>query len=345
VKVLVANNMEPFVHGGAEELATHLVANLERHGVEAEVMRIPFRYDPYDGVPQQVAMVRALELFNADRLIALKFPVYALRHPDKVVWLLHQFRQAYDLFDAGLSHIPDDEHGARVRRIIASADVEALQESRAVYTNSSVTTERLLKYNGIPSFPVPPPLNDPELFTGGEAEGYVFAGGRVNSMKRQRMLVEALARTAANVRLVIAGPPESEKTEPELRELADRLEVADRLTLDLRFLSRHEVAGLVNAASACAYLPFDEDSLGYVAMEAAQAGKAIITTSDSGGVLGLVEEGSTGWVCEPEPEDLARALTAAVSDSGATRRRGARAAEHWRSLGITWDATIERLLS
>jgi hypothetical protein len=98
VKVLVANNMEPFVHGGAEELATHLVANLERHGVEAEVMRIPFRYDPYDGVPQQVAMVRALELFNADRLIALKFPVYALRHPDKVVWLLHQFRQAYDLF-------------------------------------------------------------------------------------------------------------------------------------------------------------------------------------------------------------------------------------------------------
>jgi glycosyltransferase involved in cell wall biosynthesis len=345
VKVLVANNMEPFVHGGAEELATHLVANLQRHGVEAEVMRIPFRYDPYQGVPQQVAMVRAFELFNADRLIALKFPVYALRHPDKVVWLLHQFRQAYDLFDAGLSHIPDDAHGTRVRGMIASADVQAFQESRAVYTNSAVTSERLLRYNGIPSLPVPPPLNDPELFTGGEAEGYVFAGGRVNSMKRQRMLVEALAHTTGNVRLVIAGPPESEETEPALRELAERLGVADRLTLDLRFLSRQEVADLVNGASACAYLPFDEDSLGYVAMEAAQAGKAIVTTNDSGGVLGLVEDGSTGWVCEPEPRDLSRALSAAISDRNGTRRRGARAADRWRALGITWDATIERLLS
>lgn len=345
MKVLVANNMAPFVHGGAEELVAHLVSNLQRRGIEAEAMRIPFRYDPFDVLPQQIAMVRAMELFNADRLIALKFPVYALRHPDKVIWLLHQYRQAYDLFDAGMSNIPDDAHGARVRGIIASADVQAFQESRAVYTNSSTTSDRLFRYNGIPSLPVPPPLNDPELFTGGDTGDYIFAGGRVNSMKRQRMLIEALPHSSPRVHLVIAGPPEGAESLAELTELAERLGVSDQLTLDLRFLERREVAELVNGALACAYVPFDEDSLGYVAMEAAQAGKAIISTSDSGGVLGLVDDGITGWVCEPRPEDLGRAMAEASSDVRDTRRRGARAAELWRALDITWDATIERLLS
>ena len=31
-----------------------------------------------------------------DRVIATKFPAYCVRHPNKVAWVLHQFRQAYD---------------------------------------------------------------------------------------------------------------------------------------------------------------------------------------------------------------------------------------------------------
>lgn len=31
-----------------------------------------------------------------DLVVPMKFPSYLVRHPNKVVWLIHQFRQAYD---------------------------------------------------------------------------------------------------------------------------------------------------------------------------------------------------------------------------------------------------------
>jgi hypothetical protein len=50
MKVLVVNNAAPFVRGGAEELADHLVRELNAtKGVEAELMRIPFRWEPAEG--------------------------------------------------------------------------------------------------------------------------------------------------------------------------------------------------------------------------------------------------------------------------------------------------------
>ena len=84
--------------------------------------------------------------------------------------------------------------------------------------------------------------------------------------------------------------------------------VEDRLTLDLRFLPRSDLARLVNRASAVAYLPFDEDLFGYCTMEAFQAGKPVLTTTDSGGVLDIVRDGETGLVATPDPEALGAAL-------------------------------------
>ncbi len=113
---------------------------------------------------------------------------------------------------------------------------------------------------------------------------------------------------------------------------------------DLRFLPRDVYAKYVSEANAVAYLPFDEDSLGYVAMEAATASKALITTSDSGGVLDLVKNGETGWVAEPEAKDLARVLSSVFAKPAKTRDYGAAARTRWQSMKITWPDTIEALL-
>ena len=40
-----------------------------------------------------------------DRLIGLKFPAYLIPHPRKVIWLLHQHRQAYDLWQHPLNDL------------------------------------------------------------------------------------------------------------------------------------------------------------------------------------------------------------------------------------------------
>ena len=343
MRVLVVNNMAPFVWGGAEELAANLQKNLITAGHEAEVLRIPFQWEPAERITSQMMMVRAFELWNVERVIALKFPAYLIRHPHKTLWLLHQYRQAYDLFDAGQSNLPQGAQGEDLRQIIKKGDEQAFRESQHIFTNSKVTQERLAHYNGVAGDVLLPPLNDPEFFSGGDARGYIFAGGRVNGMKRQHLLVEALVHMPKSTRLIVAGPPDTQEDATKIEGLVERLGLRDRVKLDLRFLPRRELADYVNHALAVAYLPYDEDSLGYVAMEAATAGKALISTHDSGGVLGLVKHDVTGWVAQPEPQALAEAMLQAYG--GFAAELGASARTLLTSMGITWPETIKRLLS
>lgn len=344
MKILIVNNMAPFVWGGAEELAVHLRRNLIEAGHESEILRMPFQWEPALGIPSQMMMVRAFELSNADRVIALKFPAYLIRHPHKTFWLLHQYRQAYDLYDAGQSNLPHGDEGDELRTLIRNADNQSFEEARKIFCNSAVTKARLEKYNGFNASVLLPPINDPELFLGGDTGDYIFAGGRVNSMKRQHLLVEAMQYTDKRVKLLIAGPPDGSADAARLVSLVEQLGLADRVQLDLRFLPRETYARYVNGAAAVVYLPYDEDSLGYVAMEAATAGKALISTTDSGGVLGLVRNEETGLVTTPDPPALAQAMSAISQDKKRTQAYGMAARELWLSFNITWPATIEALL-
>lgn len=344
MRVLVVNNMSPFIWGGAEELARHLQKHLIAAGHEAEVLRIPFQWEPATKIPSQMLMVRAFELWNVDRVIALKFPAYLIRHSNKTIWLLHQYRQAYDLFDVGQSNLPSGQVGDDLRALIKNADNECFKESRRIFTNSEVTRQRLMKYNGVDAKVLLPPINDPELFGGASLGDYIFAGGRVNEMKRQLLLLEALSRTTKNINLVIAGAPDTVADGEKLKEAVVRFGLEDRCKLDLRFLPRDVYVNYINNSAAVAYLPYDEDSLGYVAMEAAMAGKALITTTDSGGILGLAKHEETGWVTEPDAASLSKALEAVWRDIAVTNEFGKAAKELWIRYGITWDETVKTLL-
>ena len=344
MKIVIANNMVPFLWGGAEELAANLAKRIRGRGHEVELLRLPFKWEPFSCLPLEMLVARSLEVTNADHLIALKFPAYLIPHVSKTLWLLHQYRQAYDLFESEYSNLPATPEGADVRSLIREADNLAFRESKKIFTNSEVTSDRLLRYNGFASIALHPPLNDAELFTGGESRGYIFAGGRINGMKRQELLVRALAKTPSNVRLIVAGPAESESDGENLLQLAEKLDVSDRLELLIGFHSREKIADLVNHSIACAYIPFDEDSLGYVSMEAVEAGKPVITTSDSGGVQRLVRDGSSGWVVAPDADALALAMSRAVSSATRSRAMGKAARHEWRDMKITWDDTLDRLV-
>lgn len=344
MKVLIVNNMAPFVWGGAEELAMHLQKNLIIAGHEVEILRIPFQWEPAALIPSQMLMVRAFEVCNVDHVIALKFPAYLIRHPRKTLWLLHQYRQAYDLFDTEQTNLPSGLPGQKLQTLIKNADNESFTESRHIFTNSEVTRQRLLKYNNFAAKVLLPPVNDPELFPGGKSKGYIFAGGRINSMKRQYLLLEALALADKRVKLIIAGPPDSIDDAIKLQKTAEQLGLTDRVKLDLRFLPREVYADYINHAAAVAYLPFDEDSLGYVTMEAATAGKALMTTSDSGGILSLVRHKETGWVTEPNAEALAEAMNLVFKKATLTIGYGHAAQNLLCDMKINWPQTVEALL-
>ena len=343
MKILVLSNRLPFSHGGAEELAFHLVRNLQMAGHGAEAMRIPFSHQPFERLIDEMVIGRSLRVANVDLVIALKFPAYLVPHGNKVIWLLHQLRQAYDLFDAGDTLIPRTPRGDEIRAMVRKADEAALAEARSLVALPN-TARRLKKYHGITADVLMPPLNDPELFVGGESQGYIFAGGRVGPGKRQSLLIQAL-KYAPRVRLVVAGSPTSRSAKDELAAIAARHGVSDRVRFDVRLLDRAEIASLVNHSISSAYVPIDEDGVGYVAMEAFQASKPVITATNSGAVLDIVRDGETGFVCDPTPQAIGAAMSLACERRTKTAAMGRRAKEFLAELDLTWPKTVARLLS
>ena len=305
-------------------------------------MRLPFSWNPAQRLIEEMVIARSVRLTNVDRVIALKFPSYLVPHRNQVIWLLHQFRQAYDLFDSGQSHIERTPEGDAIRAAIRTADKAAFSSARAVYALPNAAM-RLKRYNGVDAAVLSQPLNDPELFTGGKDGGFILAAGRIGAGKRQSLLIEALAH-APGVRLVIAGPPETPEVIDSFQSLAQCCGVADRVRFDLRFLARSELAALVNECTASAYIPFDEDSVGYVTMEAFQAAKPVITCTDSGGVLEIVTHDETGLVAAPIPEALGQAMARMISDRSRAARMGAAGRSLLALRDITWPKTLERLL-
>lgn len=148
MKVLIVNNMSPFIWGGAEELAVNLQKNIERAGHLAEILRIPFQWDPAEKIPSQILMCKQFELSNVDRVIALKFPAYTIRHPNKILWLLEN---ADDFLDE-----EERELKEQLRKIIHTVDHDTYSKAKKIFVND-IAMQKKLKQQGFNSKVLLPP--------------------------------------------------------------------------------------------------------------------------------------------------------------------------------------------
>lgn len=345
MKVVVLNNGVPFVRGGAEHLADSLVHELRVRGHEAELVRLPLRWHSPEAVADSMAAAAAVRLPEAERVIALKFPAYLVPHDNKVVWLLHQFRQVYDLWDTPLQDLPPTPETHELRRAITASDTRALRSARGLYCNSTVTADRLERYNGLQAKVLLPPHGDATAFRHAGYGDYVLAIGRVTASKRQHLLVQAMAHAPENVRLVIAGQPETPHDAEVIHRLVAEHGLENRVDLQLRFITDEEKVELLANARAVAYLPHDEDSYGYVTVEGMLSRKPIITTDDSGGILQLVRDEATGLVTEARPEALGSAMQRLCADERLAASMGAAGRSLVEELNLSWDSVLETLLS
>ena len=348
MRVLVANVQAPFVRGGAEMHAESLVAALRAHGHQAEVTTFPFKWYPAANIPNAMLLARLLEVDAwldgpIDRLIALKFPATLMRHPAKVLWLLHQYRGAYDFWGTEAGDLDGAPDGRAVRDAIRAADDALLGEARAIYTNSRVVSDRLLRFNGIPSTPLHHPPPGAALYETGQAGDYLLCPGRVNPTKRQHLAIEALARMRTRMTLVLIGPEDSPDYARSIRARTEALGVDDRVEWR-GVVSDADKRALYADARAVVVPPLDED-YGYVTLEAMLAGKPVVTCRDSGFPLDFVRDGETARVAAPDPASLADALDAYAGDAARAERDGRAARAHYDTLGLDWTHVVERLLS
>lgn len=341
-RVLVLAVQSPFSEGGAERHVRRLTEELKRRGVEADLVTMPLvERERFDLIRSALAW-RSLNLEEAgggpvDAVIATRFPSYAAPHPNKIVWLIHQYRQAYDQFGTPYSDFTSSPEDRRTREAIAAIDRQGLGEARKVFANSRTVAARLERFNGMASEPLyhPPPLAG--RYRGGPPGDYALSVGRLDAWKRPDLVVGALAH-APKARLVLLGKgPEEER----LRRLARELGVSDRV----RFVPEVDDDGLIELYSGARLVviaPQGED-LGYVPLEAFLSRKPVLTTEDAGGPLEFVENGRTGFVVAPRPEALGAALALAWERPEALAALGA--AGFARVSVLTWDRVIASLMS
>jgi glycosyltransferase involved in cell wall biosynthesis len=348
MRVVIATTQVPFIRGGAEILAEGLGHALRSQGHEAEIVAMPFKWYPPERILEHMLACRLLDVTETggaaiDLAIGLKFPAYLVPHPRKVLWMLHQFRAAYELWDTAFGDLHLFPNGAQVRDTIRQADQRLIPEAKAIFTISKNVSSRLWEYCGIDSTPLYHPPAYAERFYCAATEDYFFFPSRLATLKRQSLVLEALARTRQLVRVRFGGTAEEPVYAKELAAMALQLRVHERVEW-VGYMSEEEKRALYAHALGVIFPPRDED-YGYVTLEAMLASKPVITCTDSGGPLEFVCDGETGLITEPTPEALAAALDELWANRPKARAMGEAARAHYSGQKISWPAIVETLLS
>ena len=336
--VLVCATQIPFMRGGLELMVENLVGALGAAGHRAEAVSLPAAWDReriFDA-----AMAWRMVPLDADLVIPVNFPAYFARHPNKVTWLAHQHRAAYDGLGQEWSDIGLDDASLSDHRQLVDWDIRALRESRHRFTISGVVSERMRRWCGLSSAPLyqPPPLADRLRPRPAGAGDHILCPTRLEGNKRPGLFLEGLAAMQHRVPAVLAGRGSLSES---LAGDVERLRLDGRVEMP-GFVSDDTLVDLFRDATAVVYAPFDED-YGFVTLQAFLAGVPVVTAADSGGVLEWVEHEVTGLVTDGTPASMGAALDRLVSDPALAARLGA--AGRQRVIDLSWEHVVETLVA
>ncbi|MFM8533738.1 MAG: glycosyltransferase, partial [Acidimicrobiia bacterium] len=259
--IAVVTSSPPFAEGGHLVMARELVRALREAGHESGLIVTPQNRFGQQGSAYLAAWCTDVQLAHeekkVDQVISLRFPGYAVQHPNHVLWLNHRMREYYDLWDQFSSHLSWKgklKEGAR-RALIHRVDRHLFNRMQRRFVISGTVQARLRRFGNIQSdvlYP-PPPMREYRHEGYGD---YIFGVSRLSPLKRFDLVLRALAEpVAARIRCVIAG----EGAELErLRALASHLDVEHRVQFVGR-LSDADMIGHLARCRAVVFPPFNED--------------------------------------------------------------------------------------
>jgi glycosyltransferase involved in cell wall biosynthesis len=347
MKILIATTVNPFVEDGSTYIVDWLDHVLKQRGHEVETFRFPFSDRPADVLDQLVGL-RLIDLSRSgDRLITVRTPSHLIKHPNKVVWFIHHYRSAYDLWGTKYQELSSTPEGEACRQAIISADNLGLRESSRLFCNSVVVKHRIKRFNSLDAEVLYPPLLSAEQFSSHDYGNYLLYFSRLTRHKRQWLAIESLRYTKTPVALVIAGAPDP-NCEPyvsELQNLVRRYRLSGRVTLLPHWVPQRQKIQLFSDCLAALYFPVDEDSYGYPSLEAHASRKAVLTTTDAGGTGELIVDGINGFVRPPDPQLIAEAMDFWYANRSAAKQMGEAGISRMLDLGIDWNHVVQRLLS
>ena len=188
-------------------------------------------------------------------VVATKFPSYVVRHPEKRVWLVHQFRQAYELDRTELGQFGESAEDRALRRKVQELDRIALGEATRLFAISEQRRGQARALDRPRRGGAAASAAGARLpLTTGPGD-FVLSVSRLDRAKRIDLLLEAAAHEPS-LRVVVAGDgPDRERLEQLVAErgLDGRVRFAGRV-------SAEELADLyATCSSTVYYAPVDED--------------------------------------------------------------------------------------
>ena len=339
MKIILTASQVPFSEGGAEYHVKGLFEEIKKRGHQIELIRVPFMFSNHRHINATMTFCKNLNLnsfdgCSVDMVLSLQFPGYGVQHDNHRIWLMHQHRAVYDLYD------PQNKNLRELKSSISDYDFNAISNAKYVYSNSKNVSNRLLKFNQLNAKPLyhPPPLAD--NFYTDEPLNYVFFPSRLESLKRQDLLINAAKFLRSPVKIIIGG-----EGGQKLRyaQLIQERGLEDRVKLIGKF-SQEEKLVLYARSLAVFFGPVDED-YGYITLEAMLSQKPVITCCDSGGPLEFVRHMETGLIVEPSPEAVAYAIDKLYENKQLAKSMGVAGRKCYEEMGISWESVCQELLS
>lgn len=344
MRIAIASVQVPFIAGGAEAMTEGLSEAILAAGHQVEVITMPFQFSPINIVSSSMIewLQKDFDRFDCghiDQVIALKFPAYYLSHKNKKIWLMHQHRSVYELFDTPFGESSNSHEASILREKVKAFDNISFANAAEIFTISKTVSNRVKYFNGFDTIPLYQPPPYATMYEAGAVFPYIFIPSRLEGLKRQELIVRAMKNIKEPLFAVIAGDGgqfEYLRKLVELEGLQHRVKFVGRLKAEA-FRRYYSNAFLVF------FGPYLED-YGFVTLEAMLSAKPVITCTDSGGPTEFVINDETGRIVEPDEQAVADAVNSLWANKKKAVEMGVNGLSHYHALNITWANVIEKLL-
>lgn len=218
---------------------------------------------------------------------------------------------------------------------------------RAAIVTAISAEQEILAHRTMPDLPLVTIPNgvDTELFAPASGETKrpftIVCVARLIERKGQHHLLQAFAQLRAGcdrpLHLMFVGTGDAE---PQLRELADSLHVADAVTFK-GFLSREQMPPIYRESDVFV-LPSQQEGMSIALLEAMASGLPVIVT-DTGGTAELVTQGQNGEIIPwSDVPALTRALQNLLNEDNLCRHMGAESRR--RAMQFGWPVLATRYI-
>ncbi|MBO5070918.1 MAG: glycosyltransferase family 4 protein [Roseburia sp.] len=292
-------------HVSEEELGSHSF-------LECKVITIKRRYDD-KRIVLSVGIAKRLKELKPDIVICMEYNVTILQ-------AVHWCRRHHVPFLSWSDGTANSEHNIsglqrRFRKYVIERAVGFISSSTATMEHQiSFGAKRELCHKSLLTVDIKKYLREkPEDYRPGKNLLYV---GSLIGRKGLDLLMPALARTDAGIKLVIVGEGSEEAV---LRAQIAELGLTERVTFK-GFLEGEALAECYEKSDVFV-IPTREDCYGLVILEAMCASLPVIASKYADGAFDIMEDGVHGRIVDPyETKELAKAIDDIFSDEDRLKR-------------------------